>query len=200
VSASTIGTTVFVPVLKVMNTEIGAKTTDWRNITNRLVATPRPTRSSRWKNSSGFWKKTQVGVPEKPGIAAAAATYLGQLGIAHREAIGKGLRVPGSEKQNTTKSLSSRRREYVSGVVDREPLGRGIAISVLTISSYFGHRLLTLRLADVRCWRQDKVPRFPEIAGQKNFCDANQRLPLLRHDARPVEGKVVRLVHLHPRE
>jgi hypothetical protein len=48
------------------------------------------------------------------------------------EALGKSLRVLQFGKQNTTKSLSSRRREYVSGVADRTPAAQNITSLFLT--------------------------------------------------------------------
>jgi hypothetical protein len=66
------------------------------------------------------------------------------LAKAPPKALGKGLRVFRICKQNTTKSLSSRRREYVGGVADRTPAAQNIT------SRFTGSRTFSAGSADGR--------------------------------------------------
>src|SRR5262249_27440319 len=75
------------------------------------------------KNISGFGQNRECS-RRKAGIAASGATYPGQLGLAHQR-LAKASSSSGLKKQNTTKSLSSRRREYVSGDAEQRHAALG---------------------------------------------------------------------------
>jgi hypothetical protein len=97
------------------------------------------------------------------------------------------VRFPGLAKQNTTKSLSSWRNEYLSGVADRTPAAQNIP-SLFTGSCTLSKRHVMRPFAD-------RAVSF--VAGTLNLLDGGSLIQQPR--PRPSQTALLAILHLNVR-